>query len=102
MSPQYGELGPLAALNRRRHLYSAGRPSRWALAHISSYTGNTRENVSRATWRVAIVNHNITYHHRRYGSQQEIVYRQQSDRASAATAKPKRSIRQITFRKVYN
>ena len=23
-----------AALNRRRHLYSAGRPSRWALAHI--------------------------------------------------------------------
>jgi len=25
------------ALNRRRHLYSAGRPSRWALAHISSY-----------------------------------------------------------------
>ena len=26
-----------AALNRRRHLYSAGRPSRWALAHISSF-----------------------------------------------------------------
>jgi len=25
-----------AALNRRRHLYLAGRPSRWALAHISS------------------------------------------------------------------
>jgi len=24
-----------AALNRWRHLYSAGRPSRWALAHIS-------------------------------------------------------------------
>jgi len=24
-----------AALNRERHLYSAGRPSRWALAHIS-------------------------------------------------------------------
>jgi len=23
-----------AALNKRRHLYSAGRPSRWALAHI--------------------------------------------------------------------
>jgi len=22
------------ALNRGRHLYSAGRPSRWALAHI--------------------------------------------------------------------
>jgi len=26
-----------AALNRRRHLYSAGRPPRWALAHISSF-----------------------------------------------------------------
>jgi len=26
-----------AALNRGRHLCSAGRPSRWALAHISSY-----------------------------------------------------------------
>ena len=26
-----------APLNRGRHLYSAGRPSRWALAHISSY-----------------------------------------------------------------
>jgi len=25
-----------AALNRGCHLYSAGRPSRWALAHISS------------------------------------------------------------------
>jgi len=25
-----------AALNRGRHLHSAGRPSRWALAHISS------------------------------------------------------------------
>ena len=25
-----------AAFNRRRHLYSAGRPSGWALAHISS------------------------------------------------------------------
>ena len=26
-----------AALNRGRHLYSAGRPSRWALTHISSF-----------------------------------------------------------------
>jgi len=25
------------ALNRGRHVYSAGRPSHWALAHISSY-----------------------------------------------------------------
>jgi len=29
-----------AALNRGRHLYSAGRPSRWALAHISSINYN--------------------------------------------------------------
>jgi len=27
-----------AALNRGRHLYSVGRPSRWALAHISSFS----------------------------------------------------------------
>jgi len=27
-----------AALTRGHHLYSAGRPSRWALAHISSYS----------------------------------------------------------------
>jgi len=27
-----------AALNRVRHLYSARQPSRWALAHISSYS----------------------------------------------------------------
>ena len=26
-----------ATLNRRRHRYSAGRPSGWALAHISSF-----------------------------------------------------------------
>jgi len=29
-----------AVLNRGRHLYSAGRPSRWALAHISSFYCN--------------------------------------------------------------
>ena len=29
-----------AALNRGRHLCLAGRPSRWALAHISSSLGN--------------------------------------------------------------
>jgi len=28
------------ALNRGRHLYSSGRPSRWALAHISSNIRN--------------------------------------------------------------
>jgi len=31
-----------AALNRGRHLYSAGRPSRWALAHILVITGNKK------------------------------------------------------------
>ena len=30
-----------AALNRGRQLYLAGRPSRWALAHISSFIGAT-------------------------------------------------------------
>ena len=36
-----------AALNRGRHLHSAGRPSRWALAHISSYhcTANLQLNL---------------------------------------------------------
>jgi len=29
-----------AALNRGRHLHSTGRPSRWALAHISSLLMN--------------------------------------------------------------
>jgi len=29
-----GRQANFAALNRGRHLYSAGRPSRWALAHI--------------------------------------------------------------------
>ena len=31
-----GRQSNFAALNRGRHLYSAGRPSGWALAHISS------------------------------------------------------------------
>jgi len=31
-----------AALNRGRHLYSAGRPSLWALAHISSLNSTAR------------------------------------------------------------
>jgi len=34
------------ALNRGRHLYSAGRPSRWALAHISSIIMNSSSNYS--------------------------------------------------------
>jgi len=36
-----------AALNRGRHLYSAGRPSRWALAHISSYLLNSRHSLAQ-------------------------------------------------------
>jgi len=36
-----------AALNRGRHLYSAGRPSRWALAHISSLTIYERLNTTQ-------------------------------------------------------
>jgi len=32
-----------AAFNRGRHLYSAGRPSHWALAHISSWIRILRE-----------------------------------------------------------
>ena len=33
-----------AALNRGRHLYSAGRPSRWAVAHISSLEIHCKQN----------------------------------------------------------
>ena len=32
-----GGVSQTAAFNRGRHLYSTGRPSGWALAHISSY-----------------------------------------------------------------
>ena len=35
-----------AALNRGRHLYSAGRPSRWALAHILVIRLYTRRSVA--------------------------------------------------------
>ena len=37
----WGTPANFAALNRGRHLGSAGRPSRWALAHISSSTGGS-------------------------------------------------------------
>jgi len=36
MTSSSGRQPNFAALNRGRHLYSAGRPSGWALAHISS------------------------------------------------------------------
>jgi len=35
-----------AALNRGRHLYSAGRPSRWALAHILVFCLFVSESIS--------------------------------------------------------
>jgi len=38
-------LSQTAALNRGRHLYSAGRPSRWALAHISSLSNFSTEKM---------------------------------------------------------
>ena len=43
-----GRQANFAVLNRGLHLYSAGRPSRWALAHISScvfsFLGNSVKN----------------------------------------------------------
>ena len=38
-----GRQPKFAALNRDRHLYSAGRPSRWALAHILVTTTTTTD-----------------------------------------------------------
>jgi len=40
-----------AAFNRGRHLYSAGRPSGWALAHISSYISASSAEVTSEGWR---------------------------------------------------
>jgi len=42
-------------IEQRRHLYSAGRPSRWALAHISSFIyledeKNLQSPLERADW----------------------------------------------------
>jgi len=36
-----------AALNRGCHLYSAGRPSRWALAHILVFTHLSIHNLAK-------------------------------------------------------
>jgi len=47
-----GRQPTFAALNRGRHLYLAGRPSRWALAHILVFVcislifGNTESHIS--------------------------------------------------------
>jgi len=46
------------ALNRGRHLYSAGRPSRWALAHISSLSNASRQT----TTTVAVPELNCKYY----------------------------------------
>jgi len=40
-----------AALNRGRHLYSAGRPSRWALAHILVIVCDTERRRSQLVYR---------------------------------------------------
>jgi len=44
-----GRQSNFAALNRGRHLYSAGRPSRWALGHISSYYLNVFTSMENIT-----------------------------------------------------
>ena len=56
----------LRNFRRRRHLYSAGRPSRWASAHISSYdyhyspyTGRHTEH-SKAYWYFTLRRHTCT------------------------------------------
>jgi len=38
-----------AAFNRGRHLYSAGRPSGWALAHISSLSNKQQAETTKKT-----------------------------------------------------
>jgi len=46
-----------AALNTGRHLYSTGRPSRWALAHISSFSYNGMGQINSDTGRWQIIYH---------------------------------------------
>ena len=48
-----------AALNRRRHLYWAGRPSRWALAHISSTSFFPRLISAAGDWMSTILPHMV-------------------------------------------
>ena len=49
-----------AALDRGRHLYSAGRPSRWALAHISSSSSIFPRLISAvADWMSTILPHMV-------------------------------------------
>ena len=51
-----------AALNRLHHLYSAGRPSRWALAHISSSSFFPRLITAVADWMSIILPHMVWPH----------------------------------------
>ena len=55
MHSSSGRQPNFAALNRGRHLYSAGRPSRWALARISSF------NLFLASMSTNMVNKNYQY-----------------------------------------
>jgi len=48
-----------APLNRGRHLYSTGRPSRWVLAHISSLLSFPRLISAVADWIHAILPHMV-------------------------------------------
>ena len=52
-----------AALNRRRHLCSAGRPSRWALAHILVKLCSSRSN------KLSLYRPKCTLLHKKRGSQ---------------------------------
>jgi len=49
-----GRQANIAALNRGRHLYSAGRPSCWALAHISSLWSSAQVLGVYWHWRAGI------------------------------------------------
>ena len=46
-TPSIGRQPNFGALNRGRHVYSAGRPSRWALAHILVLSLFSSPNLSR-------------------------------------------------------
>ena len=55
-----------AALNRGRHLHSAGRPSRWALAHISSlycilYLYVSCNSVRMSHWNKRLLTYLLTF-----------------------------------------
>ena len=55
-----GRQPDFAALNRGRHLYSAGRPSRWALAHILVISLTDLYNTTVDGWSCHLPNRNKT------------------------------------------